>query len=157
MGVVGGAGTEIRNAAVKGSCSFNLLNIHIAKSCFPRLLFHVCYCTAAECFLKTGQRLVLLAVSEDETTHGFPLQTAVLPWPWPQDTLVRRAHDQHPSALAALAAAPLTSHLPTMGWIYTRHFENKARAEAAAFRGYRQHIGKRQYWVAGSEREVKTP
>lgn len=80
MGVVGGAGTEIRNAVVKGSCSFNLLNIHIAKSCFPRLLFHVCYCTAAECFLKTGQRLVLLAVSEgrDDTWISSPDASAAM-------------------------------------------------------------------------------
>ena len=35
MGVFGGVGTEIRNAAVKGNCEFNQLNIRIAKSCFP--------------------------------------------------------------------------------------------------------------------------
>lgn len=35
VGVFGGAGREIKNAAIKGNCEFNQLNIHIAMSCFP--------------------------------------------------------------------------------------------------------------------------
>lgn len=70
-------------------------------------------------FSKQDNGLSYSLCLRDETTHGFPLQTPVLPWPWPQDTPVGRVHDQHPPALVAPAAAPLTSHLPTTGWIYT--------------------------------------
>jgi len=75
VGVFGGAGTEIRNAAVTGNGEFNHFNIRIAKSCFP-----LCCCFTsviapwANVFSKQDTRLSPCVRGWDER-NGFPLQT----------------------------------------------------------------------------------